>query len=143
MNTKDCFERRLLRRTEPSPEKAARALEMAMGRIERAESLAVHGFFEDAIVSAYTAMFQAARALLFKDGIVEKSHFCVVQYLDEIYSKKGHMEQKYVTWLNTYREERHISLYGLEPTGTEKDDSRLAIERAREFVSHVKKMLEE
>lgn len=141
MNMRDCFEKRMLRKTEPSPEKAERAMDMAWERIERAKGLASHGFFEDSIVSAYTAMFQAARALLFRDGITEKSHYCVVQYIDEIYARKGQMEPKYVTWLNIYREERHINLYGLEPSAPGNDGSKLAIERAKEFVSQIKEML--
>jgi len=74
MKTSDCFKKRLLRNITPDKLKMKKALEMA-------EYLFSNEFYEESIVSSYTSMFQAARALLFRDGIIEKSHACVVAYL--------------------------------------------------------------
>jgi uncharacterized protein (UPF0332 family) len=46
-------------------------------------------------------MFQSARALLFHDGIIEKSHAFVVAYLKEHFSSK--LGQNMINWLDTYR----------------------------------------
>ncbi len=85
MRVDDCFKKRLLRISKPDSLKVAKALEMAKVKNERARDLFENGFFEESIVSSYTSMFQAARALLFHDGVVEKSHACVVAYLREKY----------------------------------------------------------
>ncbi|MBS7643817.1 hypothetical protein KEJ26_04520 [Candidatus Bathyarchaeota archaeon] len=37
---------------------------------------------------AYSAMFHAARSLLIRDGVGEKSQVCVVRYLEDEYAKK-------------------------------------------------------
>ena len=81
MRTDDCFKKRLLRRTIPDPLKVTKALEMAEVKKERAFELFENDFFEESIVASYTSMFQASRAILFHDGVVEKSHACVVAYL--------------------------------------------------------------
>ena len=141
MRIRDCFDKRLLRRTSPSPEKAERAIEMAKAKLENAKSLLSHGFYEDAIVNCYTSMFQAARALLFKDGIIEKNHYCVILYIDEYYVKKQRFEKKYLNWLNEYRVERHDTLYGLEPSDTVEDEAELALERATGMLNRIKEIV--
>ena len=72
MNLEECFEKRLLRNARPDRLKSEKALEMAAQAIAVAEKLFEHGFYEQVILYSYTAMFQGARALLFKDGIFEK-----------------------------------------------------------------------
>jgi len=41
-------------------------------------------------------MFQGARALLFKDGCVERSHYCVVEYLKRHYVQSGKLDQSHI-----------------------------------------------
>jgi uncharacterized protein (UPF0332 family) len=114
MNLDECFEKRLLRSTRPDLLKTEKAIEMAKRALTQAEKLMEHGFFEQVILYSYTAMFQGARALLFKDGILEKSHYCVVEYLKRNYVQSGKLQQNHIHWLDTYRIERHETLYGLE-----------------------------
>lgn len=85
-------------------------------------------------------MFQGARALLFKDGIFEKSHYCVVEYLRHNYLAKGKLEQKHKHWLDTYRIERHSTFYGLEKVEVSEDDAKMALEAAVEFLKPVRKL---
>lgn len=141
MKLQDCYGDNLLRMDIPSPEKARKAMEMAKERAERGKALFVEEFYEEALVAAYTAMFQATRAILFKDGIIEKSHVCVIAYLEEVVVKRGDLELKYITWLDTYRKERHRDLYGFEPLGTTQDEAKLALERTAEMIKAVKKVV--
>jgi len=87
MRLDDCFKKRLLRTDKPDILKSKKALEMANLKIERAGELTESGFYEESIVSSYTGMFHSARALLFKDGITERSHACVIAYLSKEYGK--------------------------------------------------------
>jgi len=141
MKLHDCYGENLLRMETPFPEKAKKALEIAEERTSRGKALCEKGFYEESLICCYTAMFQAARALLFREGIIEKSHVCVIAYLEEVVVARGDLEIKYVTWLDTYRKERHMGLYGFEPLGTNEDDAKLALERASTFVKEIGKIV--
>ena len=139
MRTSDCFKKRLLRKTKPDKLKMKKALEMAELKRERAEDLFNNEFYEESIVSSYTCMFQAARALLFLDGIIEKSHACVVSYLGENYATTlGHDK---ISWLDTYRLERHESFYGLEKSTIDKQEAEDALNKSVKFLYSVNKVI--
>lgn len=91
-----------------------------------------HGFYSEAIIAAYTAMFQSARALLFKDGIFEKSHYCVIEYLKEHYVKKHLLPSDYLYAIDLYRTQRHEVLYGLDE---------ISYEKAKKFIRTVSKVI--
>ena len=132
MRVSDCFKKRLLRRTKPDKLKMKKALEMAEVKRERAKELFKNEFYEESIVSAYTSMFQAARAILFNDGIIEKSHACVVAYLKENYVPTiGHDR---INWLDTYRLERHESFYGLDKSIVDKQEAEDALDKSEKFL---------
>ncbi len=139
MRVDDCFEKRLLRRTTPDPLKVTKALEMAAVKKERAIDLFENDFFEESIVASYTSMFQAARALLFHDGVIEKSHACVVAYLKEHHSST--LGPGKINWLDTYRLERHESFYGLEKSNVDEHEAEDALEKSEKFLETVQKIL--
>ncbi len=85
MKIAECFKKGLLKRTSPDMENALRSVKLAMGNIEdAAENLSIRRYRVVAI-SSYTAMFHAARAILFRDGVKERSHECIPVYLKEKY----------------------------------------------------------
>jgi uncharacterized protein (UPF0332 family) len=139
MKTSECFQKRLLRRTNPDLLKVTKALEMAEMKKQRAQDLFENDFFEESIVSSYTSMFQAARALLFHDGVIEKSHACVVAYLREHYSST--LGQDKINWLDTYRLERHESFYGLEKSNVDEHEAEDALEKSEKFLETVQQIL--
>ena len=140
MRLDDCFSKRLLRKDKPDILKTKKALEMADQKKERAMELFENGFFEESIVASYTAMFQAARALLFKDGIIERSHACVIAYLKENFVQTlGHDR---IGWLDTYRLERHESFYGLESSHFNKLEAKDALKKSEKFVQSTKEIIE-
>lgn len=139
MKADECFEKRLLRRVKPDLLKVKKALAMAELKKVRAQELFDNDFFEESIVASYTCMFHAARALLFHDGIVEKSHACVVAYLQDQHSKG--LGQDKINWLDTYRLERHESFYGLERSTVDEDEAKDAYEKAEKFLEVVTHLL--
>ena len=142
MSVNKCFEKRLLRKSRPDKLKSTKALDMSARALEQAEKLMEHEFYEQVILYSYTSMFQGARALLFRDGIIEKSHYCVVEYLKENYLKTGELDQKLIHWLDTYRIERHETLYGLEHLQISAHDASTAIDSAKTFLDTVKRLVE-
>ncbi len=84
-------------------------------------------------------MFQSSRALLFHDGVIEKSHACVVAYLREHYSSS--LGQDKINWLDTYRLERHESFYGLEKSNVDEQEAEDALEKSEKFLETVQQIL--
>jgi len=81
-------------------------------------------------------MFHAARALLFKDGVKERSHICVVVYLKEKYPKL----RKLANQLDTYRRNRHNTLYALDILISD-DEAKQAIKDAELFYEQIKNII--
>lgn len=142
MKLKGCYEKGLLRKRRPDPGKSERAMELAHKDLQRARKLLESEFYMESRLLSYTGMFQAARALLFKDGIFERSHFCVVEYLKENYVKKHILDINYVNWLDTLRVIRHESLYGLEIVEESLEDAEDAYEKASKFIDKVARILD-
>jgi len=109
MRLTDCFENRLLRRERPDAARSRRSLEVADAKISEAEKAFDYGLSDAAIILAYTATFHAARAVLFRDGI-----------------------------LDSMRIERHETIYGLETKSTYKE-TEYNMRKAKEFLSSIKK----
>ena len=139
-NVEDCFRFRLLRKIKPDKEKSSKSLEISKQRLKKTEEAIKLKIFEFAVLEAYMAMFHSSRALLYKDGIQEKSHFAISIYLKEKYSNK--MPLNIINFLNIHRIERHEAMYGLEYE-PKKEDALTAIDDAKIFVKEVEKVLHE
>jgi len=59
-------------------------------------------------------MFHAARAILFRDGVKERSHECIPIYLNERYPEL----ERIANTLDSHRRFRHNAIYGLDLTWT-------------------------
>ena len=138
-NVEDCFRFRLLRDVKPDKEKTKRSLEISEIKLNEAEKALKFKIFEYVILESYMAMFHVARALLYKDGVQEKSHFALFIYLKEKYSNK--IPINILNLMNIHRTERHEAMYGLEYKPTI-EDALTAIEDAKIFVKEIKKVIE-
>jgi uncharacterized protein (UPF0332 family) len=141
LRLKDCYDKGLLRKRRPDPLKCERAVELAKKNLERAAKLLESNFYMESRLLSYTGMFQAARALLFRDGVFERSHVCVVEYIKANYIKKQILDISYVNWLDSLRVERHVSLYGLDVIDVTKDEAEDALGKAMKFVKKVSDIL--
>jgi len=136
----ECMHKRLLRSERPDLKKSDRSMDIAEAKLSDASDSFEHGIYSGAIVFSYTSMFHAARAVLFRDGYVEKSHACLAAYLRENYVKKGKLSQKYAGILKDARFERHEALYGLE-TKPSKVEAEELLESAKEFLEEIRRLL--
>ena len=94
MTLQECFDRRQLRIVSADPLKALSSIETAIDKLVQARALEKAGFSQVALVTVYAAMFHAGRALLYSDGVQEKSHFCLVVYLREKYGRSGKLDAR-------------------------------------------------
>jgi uncharacterized protein (UPF0332 family) len=117
----DCFDRRLLTNTSPSTGLARKSLKQAELFLTDAGDLIKTGKERMAIIALYNAFFHTARALLFKDGIKERSHFCIARYMEEKYVHKNLLNANFLNYLDTLRDARHDTQYSLDITGIEID----------------------
>ena len=141
MRLEDCYNKGLLRRRRPDILKSERALEIAKEDLNRAMELLNHSFYIESRLISYTAMFQAARALLFKDGVFERSHACVVEYLRKNYTREHILGTNYINWLDSLRVDRHESLYGLEKMDVTQEDANDSYQKASKFIQKIEEIL--
>ncbi len=80
--------------------------------LSRAEGVLKTGYPDIALLCAYNSMLQAGRAILFADGVKERSHTCVVSYLSETHVRDGRMPERLVNVLDMTRLARHKTQYG-------------------------------
>ena len=139
MNIGQCIEQGLLKRAAPDIGKAEQSLKVSSARLAKAKKLLSAGFTDDAAVSAYAAMFHAARALLYRDGFKERSHYALYIYISEKYVDD--MEPRFINELDSLREQRHELMYSLNPPQISESEARQIISVANDFASATKKML--
>ena len=132
MKLHDCFKEGLLRKTKPSKQFATKSLETSLNYIQNAKDNFEMKNNNLVIFCSYTAMFHSARALLFKDGIKERSHLCIVSYIRETYPKLRRLSNQ----LDAYRRNRHNTLYALDFLISD-NEAKQAIEDAEQFYKNI------
>ena len=139
MDIAECLKKGLLKQDEPSIAKAKRSLEIAQAKLEKSKGLLPLNVLDMAEVNAYSAMFHASRALLFKDGLKERSHYALYVYLKEKYASK--IEARFLNELNLLRLERHEIFYGLEEQIFDRQAIMKMISLVEEFIRIINKMV--
>lgn len=81
----DCLKRRGLTRFSAGPDAAQRELDAARLDIADAAIMLDNSQWKRLTITAYYAMFHAARALILRSGYTEKSHFCLGVAFRELY----------------------------------------------------------
>jgi len=133
MKLNDCFKEGLLKKMRPSKQYAIKSLDTSLSYIQDAKDNLEMNNYNLVVFCSYTAMFHAARALLFRDGIKERSHICVVSYLRETYPNLKRLSNQ----LDTYRRSRHNTIYALDMLISD-DEAHQAIKDAELFYEQIK-----
>lgn len=136
----ECLKLGLLKKTPSSKEKAINSLKTADKWMVETENNIKSKSFNSSLISSYLAMFHASRAILFLDGLREKSHACVARYLEYAYVNKGLLDEKWVVLLDHCRETRHNNQYGFGFNFSEME-AKETYENAKEFVNQMKKIV--
>ena len=137
MKLNECFKEGLLRKTKPSKQYAIKSLETSLNYIQNAKDNFEMKNNNLVIFCSYTAMFHSARALLFKDGIKERSHLCIVSYIRETFPELRNLSNQ----LDAYRRNRHNTLYGLDFLISDYE-AQQAIKDAEQFYKQIEKMID-
>ena len=97
------------------------------------------GAYSSAQLSIYLVFFHAARAVLFRDGIREKSHYCIGIYLDAYY-QKGFQEERWVILFDRIKSSRHAGQYSFQTEPT-KEEVESELKSAQDFVKRMEDLL--
>ena len=136
MNIEDCFKKELLIRKKPAREKAKQPLKAAKVYVKKAKDNIALKNYDITIVAVYTSMFHSLRSILFKDGLKERSHICLLAYIKHAYPELSGTANS----VDVYRRFRHTALYGLDTTAS-REEAESSIEVAGETLISVKKLL--
>lgn len=141
-DTEELIREGLLRKIPVSKQKIEESIKTAESWLKEAEINLKNKLFRSGVLSCYNAMFHASRAILFKDGLREKSHFAVARYLEDKYANKNLLEMKWINILDFYREERHENQYSTSFISSE-EEAEKALKNSKEFVERIKKIIRE
>ena len=140
MNINFLLKTRKLKKIPKDIEKSKSSIKIAKSRIIESQNLLKEKFYKQSILSSYTSMFHSARALLYKDGIQEKSHYATLVYLKEKYSKT--IPLNILNNFENYMRTRHNILYGLEDSNESNQKATNSIKTAKAFLSIINNILE-
>lgn len=117
----ECFEKGLLKKDTPSLNLARKSLKQAEFFLKEAYDMIGLNKKELAVISLYNSFFHVSRALLFKDGIKERSHFCVARYIESEYTKKKLLDSMFLNAFETLMGLRKNIQYSTEKTMIDED----------------------
>jgi len=90
-------------------------------------------------MAVYMGYFHSARAVLYHDGIREKSHFCIGVYL-ETYVKSGRLEEEWTVLFDHVRGLRQADQYSLDARPT-KEEAEAAVNGADRFINRMEELV--
>ena len=134
MDIDECIEKRFLEKIKPATDLVEKELREAEYDIEKAENAFEDEDYKWCIVKAYYTIFHAARALLFKIGLREKSHFAIGIVLEDL-NKQGKLEIKYINDFNAAVSSREDADYHYTYSKEIADHN---LEIANEFLDRIK-----
>ncbi len=126
---------------EPSLTKSEQSLLQARDWLSEAEKNLEVEALRSAISSAYLAVFHSARAVLFRDGVREKSHYCIGLYLQR-YVEDGILEVDWPMLFDRIRSVRHADQYSFMALPTE-EEVQASIDLAERFIERMERLLKE
>jgi len=129
-----------LRSIPPSKAQSEESIHASERWLKEATMNQSNATFNSSVIASYLSMFHAARAILFRDGVRERSHFCIARYIEERYVKTKQLSQDWVDLLDHARELRHQDQYDTSFTTT-KEEASEALKTAGKFVEEMKGLL--
>ena len=135
----ECYERGLLRKVGASMEKAFLSLAQAREWLKEAGYDCDAGAPRSAFMAAYMGYFHAARAVLYRDGVREKSHYCIGVYL-ESYGEKGLLEDEWILQFDHIRGLRQNDQYSLDARPTVQEVQQ-AVAEAEKFIERMEQLV--
>ncbi len=136
----ECFEQGLLKKIKPNLTYSGQSIKQAEHFLDEAETLINSEIKDMAFIALYNASFHAARALLFRDGVKERSHYCVCKYIEEKYQMSELVTMQQAVILDSLRSKRNDIQYSLEQPELEEDLAEI-FSGVSDFIECVKEII--
>lgn len=134
----ECLKTGKIRLFPKAKEKVKIEIAAAEEDLKEAEDRLKHEKFKYATIDAYYSLFHSARALLYREGYRERSHYCLKVAIKALHVEKGRLDKEFLEYfdeaLGLREAADYQSLYSKE--GAER-----AILGAREFLKKAKEVL--
>lgn len=135
---KECLEKRFLVKSKSDEELSNKELNEAEYDLEKAEKALKDKDHKWCIVKCYYSMFHAAKAILCKEGYMEKKHIAIVVVLEEL-NKEGKIENKFVNDFKAAMSAREDADYHYSYS---QETAEYDLEICKEFLNMTKGFLE-
>ena len=132
-----CVAEGMLRKIPPSARQAEEQLKKAEALLSEAKRALEEDLPNSAVMAAYSAALDAARAVLFAEGWREKSHACVARYLEAKHQKEL---GEAIELFDEYRDKRHKTMYSGDYYPSAEEAGRM-VEFAESFVEKMAALL--
>ena len=132
-----CVRDKKLIEIEPSREMIDKEMKDAEFDLSRARNSFEEQDYKWTMVQAYYSMFHASKALVLLKGYREKSHYCLIIALKELYVRSGVLDADLVDDFEINMELRHQADYGLD---YDEESAALSLEKAEHFHNIVIKL---
>ena len=136
MNIQDCLERSMMKITIPDPISSLKSLEQSRRHLADAEQNLYAMSHRVVILSSYAAMFHAAKAVMYRDGVDERGQEYIPVYFRSRYPQ---LVAKANT-LDALRRFSHVAFFGLDAEAYE-EDAIMSLEAAIDFISSMEGIL--
>lgn len=137
MDIRECIEKRWLLKEQPKKDVIEKELKEAEYDLKRAQNALKEKDYKWTIIMSYYGMFHSGKAICFKEGYREKKHLAVLIVLEDI-SKKGLLEEKFITYFKAAMSEREGADYRYSYS---KEDAEELLTIALEFNARIKQLL--
>lgn len=139
MDFSDCLEKGLLKENVDAKNRVSTSIKTAEKFMNAARKNFEIEEFETCLIMSYNSIFHICRALLFKKGFVERSHFCLVVALRYYYDQ----DEELSTFLNSIDKVR-LSRHEVQYRGefTDKEEAQFVLDLTKNFKNYALKLLE-
>lgn len=131
MSYEECFGKGQLRKAQNTKEETLAQLRIAEDYAKKAEKVLDKELYDISFLTAYISLFHSARALLYKKGYKERSHYCLFEFVRQEFKGKPEIVRMAEMGQN-YRETRRMVQY--EGSLCSENSAREAIRDAKKFV---------
>ena len=136
---KKCIEANKLMKIDATPEMIEKEVRAAEFDLSRASNSFREKDYKWCMVQAYYAMFHAAKGLLLAKDYREKSNYCLIIGLRELYAKTGEIDAEIVDDIELGMHLRHQADYGLD---YDEESAGISLDKAERVVNLAKEFLE-
>ena len=133
-----CFEQKRIVKITPTKEMIDKEMTSAEYDLKMADESLLKNDSKWASVQAYYSLFHCAKALVLNKGDREKSHYCLLVALRELYIKTGELQEEIGDDLENCMDIRHEADYGLT---YDNESAKLCIDAARNLLNSAEKIL--